>query len=199
MAGKQAKSVDWGALRRLYEDDAYLSYAQIADSVGVTRQAVRQRATREGWQKRLDPGVVHERVSSVGDANFTENAAEQGNQAVTVYESNPGDPDQGGDQPRAIDAAAVSEAARRRQELLERQRKEWDYARSLVYDAIKEKGKRSALEKSRYAKTVAEALKVVQEGERRAWGIVDEGGSGKPPAAPASIVVHMQQGVKIGG
>ncbi|WP_152561943.1 hypothetical protein [Cupriavidus sp. SK-3] len=60
--------------------------------------------------------------------------------------------------------AAVNERA----ELLTRDRREWSAVRNLACDAIRSKGLDP--EKARTVKTAAEAVKTIQDGERRAWG-----------------------------
>lgn len=68
-----------------------------------------------------------------------------------------------------------------RAELLTRHRREWGAVRNLAYTAMKSKGD---LTDARRAKTAAEAIKTIQDGERKAWGL-DSGDDG-----PVKVVVQ---------
>jgi hypothetical protein len=74
------------------------------------------------------------------------------------------------EQAHQITSAAAIDA---RAELLTRHRREWGAVRNLAYAAIKSKD----LMEARTAKTVAEAVKTIQDGERKAWGL-DSGDEG---------------------
>lgn len=213
MAAKRVSPQEWAVIRKHWEEEPALNYAQLAAQVGMTRQAIKQRADRDGWQKSLPSVSIEQAAHAMADtrqAKVTENAGEGESRAPDVYVKQSGESMREGqkaeftaiDLTRTPEEAATAirdEATQKRAILVDRQRMEWNNARALVYDAIKKRGTKGALETARYAKTVCEALKVLQDGERRAWGMDGEAGPGRQPAPPASIVVHMQQGVKIGG
>jgi hypothetical protein len=81
-------------------------------------------------------------------------------------------------------------AVQRRAEVLTTHRKEWVAVRTLAYASIKSKDSEAA----RHVKTVAESLKIVQEGERKAWGLDTE--EKKPPAV--TVTINRRAGVTIG-
>jgi|GEM_PF-944284 hypothetical protein len=58
-----------------------------------------------------------------------------------------------------------------RAKVLDRHRKEWNAPRTISYEAIKER----SFDKAKLAKITSETLKLIQDGERKAWGI-DAGG-----------------------
>jgi len=210
MAGNPVNKEQWVLVRTLWESDPVITFAEIAEQLGVTRQCVRQRSVKDKWQKRLDMGVIEAKAHAVADSKVTENSREGGSQALPVYMTPekltdrpahnrelPVIPE--GSSPEQAGQIAEDAAVAKRAAVIERQRVEWNHVRKLTYDAIRLAGKKGALESARYAKTVSEAMKLVQEGERRAWGMETEGGNGggkTPPAA--TIIVHQQQGVKIG-
>lgn len=82
--------------------------------------------------------------------------------------------------PLKREAAADAEATRRA-EVGKRHRDEWSAARALSYGAMKSKD----FEAAKLAKISAETLKIIQEGERKAWGL-DPAGT----APPVTVVVE---------
>jgi hypothetical protein len=211
MAAKKVSPEEWAVIRKHWEEDPALNYAQLAAQVGMTRQAIKQRADREGWQKSLRALSIEQAAHSIVDerrAKVTENAEEAEGQAPSVYSAQNPEPMRAEQKPvfapidltQTPEQAAVTVldgATKQRADLIERQQREWNNARALVYDAIRMRGKKGSLESARYAKTVCEALKVLQDGERAAFALDPSTGT-RPQAPGATIIVHQQQGVKIG-
>lgn len=65
----------------------------------------------------------------------------------------------------ALDRAADAKAA-----VIQRHKAEWDKHQALIDDALSE----GSFDKAKLAKITAETIKIRQEGERKAWGIVDK-------------------------
>lgn len=66
-------------------------------------------------------------------------------------------------------AAAIASAADKKAGVIILHRREWDIQRELVTAAIE----KNDFDKAKFAKITAEALKIRQEAERKAWGIRD--------------------------
>ncbi|MFM0165716.1 hypothetical protein PQR39_35470 [Paraburkholderia sediminicola] len=213
MAAKKVSPQEWAVLRKHWEEDPALNYAQLAAQVGMTRQAIKQRADREGWQKSLQAVSIEQSAHAMADerqAKVTENTGDGETQAQNVYSPKSGESMREAQKPeftpvdltKTPEQAAVTihdSATQQRVALIERQRLEWNNARALVYDAIRMRGKKGSLEQARYAKTVCEALKILQDGERAAFALDAGGSGGRNAPPPATIIVHQQSGVKIGG
>ncbi|MFX1684900.1 hypothetical protein [Paraburkholderia sp. A1RO-5L] len=204
--------IQWAAARGIYESDPTITLQQIADSLGCSRAAVSMRIKRGGWVQRQPPQSIAERANAAADSKFE---AEQREKAVESDDRAPGvcepdsDADGAADPTRAAirpppvvpaippgtpeDQAgrmAVDTANGARAELVRQHRKEWGAVRSLAYASIKSRD----MEAARHVKVVAESLKIVQDGERRAWGLdTDEK---KPPTVQVSI--NRRAGVTIG-
>lgn len=212
MAAKRVSPQEWAVIRKHWEEDPALNYAQLAAQVGMTRQAIKQRADREGWQKSLQAVSIEQAAHSLVDerqAKVTEKSVDGETQASDVYVQKSGETMREAQKPEftPVDLMATPEqaavtihdsATQQRAALIDRQRKEWNNARALVYDAIRKRGSKGALEQARYAKTVCEALKILQDGERAAFALDAGGSGGKTPNAPATIIVHQHEGVKLG-
>ena len=76
-----------------------------------------------------------------------------------------------------------------RAQILTRHRQEWPAVRAQLYKAIKS----TDYDQARTVKAAAEAMKVVQDGERKAWGI-DAGGDDNKPTR---IVIERTEGVRV--
>ena len=68
-------------------------------------------------------------------------------------------------------------------------RTEWAAARNQIYKALKSGDN----EQAKLAKLAGETLKLVQEGERKAWGL--DGGENEP--GQVRIVIERQEGVRV--
>jgi hypothetical protein len=197
----------WAKARAIWEADPVITFAEIAASLGVTRQGVKQRADREKWQKGTDAIAVEGKAHS----KVTESAVERDPQDPTVYESVPEPqkrepeidrsvpaiPD--GTPPHEITKIVADAADAKRAALIERHRHELHAIRAQLYAAVKKAGTRDGLNQARTAKTLVEAFASLQGAERAAWGMGGGGGGNKPGEAPpaATIVVHQREGGKL--
>ncbi|RMD61671.1 hypothetical protein D6833_07930 [Candidatus Parcubacteria bacterium] len=132
---------EWESARKAWEASPTLNFSDIAGQLGVTRQGVRARAKREGWEKRVTTREVVEKAHLQADRKTS-------------------DPGRKGEK---VEDVAVDLRAR----LLERHRKEWDGVRQRVYEALRN----DDFEKAKLGKISAESIRIIQDGERKAWGL----------------------------
>jgi hypothetical protein len=202
----------WAKVRAIWEADPVITFQEIADSLKLTRQAVRQRAMREKWQKGTDAIAIEGKVHRIADSKVTESAGEVGTQGSDVYGSDPKvkprEPDMDRSMPVIPDGTPPHEvreivrdaAEQKRVALIERHRHELGAIRAQLYAAVKKAGTKSGLGDARTAKTLVEAFASLQQAERAAWGIgVSRGGGGGGSEAPpaATIIVHQHEGGKL--
>ena len=131
-----------------------ISFMKLATKYNISDVAIIKRSKKEGWgDGRNIESLVREKVAEkvsgiVSGTNFKEKAA-------------------------AIDAEAGKRAG-----VIDKHRAEWPTARGMVEDGCRTheaakdlSDKRIAFEDLKAAKIVAETLKIIQEGERKAWGL----------------------------
>lgn len=150
---KKLQPEQWLAARVLWESDVKMSYGDVAIKFGCTKQAVHSKCKSEGWRKVGADARVISGAHSKADAAMQE--IEASPLVVKQYAES------------EIRGATEEVAIDIRSKVLERHRKEWDGPRSLIYEGMRVKDN----EKVRLGKTSAEALKIIQEGERKAFGL----------------------------
>ena len=84
MADAKTTPEQWQRARIQWETEPLASYAQIAESLAVSKPLVGQHAKREGWQKRLTSEAVSAKAREKVDSKFTENPARSEIQAAGV-------------------------------------------------------------------------------------------------------------------
>lgn len=213
MAAPSVSKETWAKVRAIWEADPVITFEEIAKSIGMTRQGVRQRAGREKWQKDGNSMVIEGKAHRVADSKVTENPVDPENQGEEVYGADPAAPsvreaDTDRTLPAIPDGAAphevrqiVTDAAdAKRAALIERHRHELGAIRAQLYAAVKKAGTKDGLNQARTAKTLVEAFASLQGAERQAWGMGGPGHGNKPgePPQAATIIVHQQAGVKLG-
>lgn len=145
---------EWTAVRKAFETDPRLSFGDLAKKFGISKQSIHAHAKAEGWQRVISLQELHERAQLRADR---------------LVDSKPDD--------QALASSrldGIDEATARRAAVLERHRTEWNMPRKLAYEAAQSRD----IEKARLAKTIAESLRNIQEGERKAWGLDAGEGSG---------------------
>ena len=140
----------WAEIRAKFEAGA--TARELAAAYGISHTAINKKAGKEGWTRNIEP-VIRRKVS----------------EKVSGYVST--------DNPKKR-AEAIDAEAEKRATIIERHRGEWPEAREMV-----ERGreahkvaenlneKRIAFEDLKAAKIASETLKIIQEGERKAWGL----------------------------
>ncbi len=187
MAEVKREGDKWLEARARWEADPKLTFGDLAESLGVSKQAASQHAKKYGWAKRLDMPAIAARAHERADRAIEQDSVGSSANAADVYAPRPFSSPAGVRPAISPDAspdeaaqAAADAAVDARAELLTRHRREWGAVRNLAYAAIKEKD----LTRARTAKTAAEAVKVIQDGERKAWGL-DSGEEG-----PVKVIVE---------
>lgn len=150
------------AARALYEGDPDITKRQVATEMGLSLTRV------ETWSK-----------GSKGEPKWvkrTDNMSERAQAAADKYKTKLTDlgPEITTEQQQQVMAESAEETAvEMRAKVLERHRKEWNIPRALVNEAVQARN----FDKAKLAKITSETLKLVQDGERKAWGI-DSGPDG---------------------
>lgn len=189
----------WARIRAAWEHDPRLSFAEAGAPYGANKQTVHARAHREGWAKQAQSGELARKAHAVADAAGPVPAAKPEPKAAPKAKLGRAEREaalRAQQEQRAAQAAqeAMLRAARAAQAqpsaeqreaaednavalraaVLQRHRTEWAIARKRVYEAAR----KGDFELAKLGKITSEALKIVQDGERRAWGL-DTGGDGE--------------------
>ncbi|MGT2509758.1 hypothetical protein [Cupriavidus basilensis] len=179
VAEVRKETQQWVLARARWEAEPQMTFSDVALLLGISKQAVAKHAQQFDWRRRLDMPTIAARAHEKADRAIEQDADRSQPQAPQVVAPSPVfaklsrheiPADATLEQARKISQdAAIDE----RVELLTRHRREWGAVRNLAYAAIKSKD----LMEARTAKTVAEAIKTLQDGERKAWGL-DSGEEG---------------------
>ena len=140
--------------------EAGASFREIAEEIGCTAAIIHRKAKAENWGDGSDIEEVVRRK-----------AAEKVNGVVNSV-----DP--------VKKAAAVEAAADRMAAVVERHKTEWDGPRGIAQTAVANQDQDAA----KLAKITAETLKIIQEGERKAWGL-------DSPAKPSETKIDIKNEV----
>lgn len=173
MTRQKISDEQWAAARARWESEPKLNFADIGETLGVSKQAVQLQAKKRGWSKRLGMEAIVSRAHVVADRSIEQDSQRIDNLPTELVApdsknsrfSSPIFP--AGASPAQMAAIADDAAVAARADLLSRHRKETNNARALLYGAIKTKDNLEA----KTAKLVIEGMKLLQETERRAWGI----------------------------
>lgn len=154
---KRMSAEKWAEIRATWEADPRDGYTWVINEMGLTvsHVAILKRARNEGWAKKADLKTIVERAQAKADLKVTQRAAKVTEAATKVTEE--------------VTKVTDSQSVDLRADVLDKHRSEWgDHRESfLLEDMLGEGG----LGVARVAKTAAEAIKIRQEGERKAWGL----------------------------
>jgi hypothetical protein len=184
----------------MWEADDKVSYAQVGETLGISKQAVAKKAKEQKWQRRMDLARVVNKAHQVADratvhrdlpaASF---AANTGKSASEVVDGLDKKAESGVEHMQAeeVDDADMTPEQRaerlavaKRAEILTRHRTELNAARQRIYESIKAKDPLDAFARGKVAKITTEAISILHAAERKAWGL------DKPDEAPPVIVVE---------
>lgn len=176
-AAKRAP-VDWVRVRAEFEAKGPgSSFRALGEKYGVSHTAIRKRAEREAWKQDLEGAIRAAVTAQVSGVVSTAN-------------------------PEKTQEAVESEAARR-VAVIQRHRQEWGESRERILaglrahkaaeaitdDALKRMAaKREGFEDLKAAKIAAEALAIVQQGERKAHRLDDP--VPPTPGQPVRVIVE---------
>jgi hypothetical protein len=170
----------WADMRREWEASPTQGLTWLTKAAGghwdITEEPIRRKRAQEGWQKPVNMGAVVRRAHSAADAASAARIA--ASPAPPVPEGDAGD-DVGSDSPknagptsadpRPADADGLARDLRT--ELLERHRKEWNAARAMLYRSMEIAKAATGFEAAKFSKITSETIKIIQEGEAKAWGL----------------------------
>jgi hypothetical protein len=160
-----------------------MTYADAAELLGVSRQAVAKRAgpKAEGWAKLSDQSELARRAYDRADEA---EAAEAKRRAAAPDACPPGGGDMLPDEGPVASVVTELTAVELRAKVLQRHRTEWNGVRKIAYDAIRGANP----EKARVADTTASAITKIQQGERKAYGLDEKEEPGA--AGPLKVVIE---------
>lgn len=161
--------------RALYEGDPAITKKQVAEEVGIPY------ATIDKWSKGGDTGTDDKWVKRKGDMSERAQAVADGYKGK-LSELGPEITTE--QQKQAMEETAEETAVELRAKVLERHRKEWGIPRGLVNEAVKARD----FNKAKLAKITSETLKIIQDSERKAWGI----DSGPDGATKVQVVIERE-------
>lgn len=162
---KRKSKVDWERARTLWEADPKLSMAGLARLINVSKEAVSKRAKAEGWVKVSENEAAAKVVRQKAEVRADQRTADLAETTPPVGDGTA--PDEHPDAPQTPLQASVDTAVEARAKIIERHRREWDGARNRVYKALQG----NDFDQAKLGKITAEALKIIQDGERKAWGL----------------------------
>ncbi len=206
MAHAKIQDEMWAIARARWEGEPCCSYSDLADFLGITKQSVGKRATRDHWQKKVNLAALVDKAHAVADRQIAQNAAAPAKRKGAVDDrlhlgewATPGSPAAAvvsGPVPEArnvtpeIRAQAVEDVAvNARAHILARHRTEWPAARNQIYKSLKS----GNTEGAKLAKLVSETFKLIQDGERKAWGL----DACDTPPGQVKIVIERTEGVRV--
>ncbi len=197
MARASISPEQWAVARAQWEGDPSVTFGDIAENLGTSRQAVQLQSKRKGWQRRLALEELAVRAQEEADANVTHFAPRKPESEADVYVTTPEFQQRapiarelpsvpvGLSSEQAV-AAVTQQAVDKRAEVLTTHRKEWVAVRGVAYKALKSKD----MVEAKVSKILAEAVKVLQDGERRAWGLDGEPPKPGQPGASVQVLVN---------
>lgn len=153
----------YAAARALYEGTPGMTLRALAEKTGIGKSTLERRANAEGWKKNYA-------ATKLGDMTAeAQVAADKFNRKIEEY-----GPEATAEQKQQVVAEVVHEVAvDARGEMLDRHRREWAAPRAMSAEAVRMRDSDpvKAFDRAKLAKITAETLKIVQDGERKAWGL----------------------------
>lgn len=171
-----AARYDWKTIRADYESGVPVE--SLCRDFGMSRAVLLRRVKREGWQSAVSgggeavasvkSGAQPERHEASRDASG--NPAKSGAQPERPLPSSPSRSPRSSQFPQPSRLPeAWSRPANEAEAVLRRHREVWAYIRELNVQALAERDTDAA----KLAKLAAETERIIQEAERRAWGMQD--------------------------
>lgn len=165
---KRLSPDEWTAARLAWESDPNMTMGRLADVLGITKQSVHARikkaaAAGDPWEKQQALSDLAARAQRIADR-----------QAARASADDAGKPDKAdrsvskkADEPDIPPIPDADTPVNQRAEVIARHRREWSVVRGLSGEAIKGRD----FERAKLAKITSETLKIMQDGERKAWGL----------------------------
>lgn len=174
--GKSARgTVDWVKARAEFEREPLATFASVGAAVGVSKQRVAAKAKEEGWRKKADMTEIAAAAQRQADARYVPPAPGEQMGHATPRPTDPAG---------RAEIAAEQKAVDMRADVTLRHRMPWPAMGAKLLNAVQQKDWPAV----KGLKTGAEALLVIQTGERKAWGMVDAGGESTPGSTVAGTM-----------
>ena len=147
----------------MWETDLDMTHRKVGDELGIPWKTIERWSKTEKWQK-VAANNFADRAEKIADT-YVGNLEKYGPEITTEQRN------------QAVAETTDKIAADLRADVVDRHRREWQAPRQISYEAIKERN----FEKAKLAKITAETLMLIQNGERRAWGMdkTDKPGEGE--------------------
>lgn len=175
--GKDESGFDdrFAAARALYEGTPGMTMRNLAEQTGMGKSTLERRANLEGWKKNF-PGLTVGEMTEAAQraANLFNTKIDELGPEVTAE-----------DRELVVQEVTHEIAVDARAIVLDRHRKEWAAPRAMSVEAVnlRNTDPDKAFARAKMAKITSETLKIIQDGERKAWGL----DLGELP--PGSVVV----------
>ena len=150
------------AARARWESDPQITLSAVALETKIGIATLNRWKKKDKWEKRVNQ--VSRVAPVIADIN----------DKIEKNISNSGSPDTPENRQKAAIHVAESELVRKQNELLERHKQEWNGPRKVLYEALTNKADLKdgdVFNKLKIAKIATEALRNIQDGERKAYGI----------------------------
>jgi len=166
---KRLSADEWTAARLAWESDPNMTMGRLAEVLGITKQSVHARMKKDAaagdpWEKQQPLSDLAARAQRIADRQASRAKADEGggkaddsDQAVSKK----------ADLPEPPPLPDADTPVNQRAEVISRHRREWAVVRGLSGEAIKGRD----FERAKLAKITSETLKIMQDGERKAWGL----------------------------
>lgn len=149
----------WLDIRARWENDPREGYKWLVVEMGlsISDVAILKRAKKDGWAKQVSLKSIVQQAHSTADARWAA-AKVNGDEAKVSEKVN------------ELTKATRAQSVDMRADILEVHRAEWGTHReAFTLEAMLDPD--TGLDTARIAKTAAEAIRIRQEGERKAWGL----------------------------
>ena len=149
--------------RALYETTPGMSLPELSKQTGIKLHTLVSWKREDGWVQRRDLialGTLPEAAQEAAD-RYQVKIDDLGPEITSEQES------------RAADEVVIETAVDLRAQVIDRHRKELSVPRTLIAEAlsIRKTDHAKAFELAKLAKITSETIKIVQDAERKAWGL----------------------------
>lgn len=180
--------------RARYETDPKETQSSLARELKMSRQALNQIVKAEGWVKALDGGGLAQAANVAADRTLPEDVKDLLG-PIPPHPTRPPRPDPEPDRLKApekvpdMTPAATALAVNARAEVLSRHRNELRVVRGIWQEVVQKRAQGESSELSKIALRTTQGLKLIQESERKAWGL--DLPEAPPPGSPMQATVRV--------
>ena len=171
--------------RRIYEGTSGMTMTALAEMTGIDRETLARVKKSQGWRKQQATKYGGVSEDAIQSAQALKDAA--------AREAEMSPPQVTDEQVQSLASQVMPDHTG---EILDRHLKELAVVRALVVEAVKFRDTNGikAFDRARLARQVAETLRLVHDGERRAMGIGANDKANNVPPTPAGYVLVDRSG-----